>query len=382
MAEIAVVHPDLSMRGGAESVCMHTLEALQHDHDLTLYTLSPPDIEALNDFFHTDVAPLTVRTAGSLGPALRNQMGHRLARLQAALLGRYCRRSLDTDVAVSTKNEFAFDVPSVEYVHSPQFASSDPALDDRSPVAEAYRRTCASLAGIRAEKFGGDRFENDGCPTRLLANSKWTAATVEAAYGADADAVYPPVAVDALPDRDWADREPGFLTVGRIGPSKNVLRNIEVIERVRDRGHEVHLHVVGPTTDGVYQREVKRAAAERCYIELAGAVTREELRELIASHRYGLHGRHYEHFGMAVAEFAAGGMIPFAPDSGGVVEILDDDQRLLYRSPDEAVEQLDRVLSDPTLQAALRERLQGVTSRFGRDTFRENVRSVVAEVLP
>lgn len=373
MATLAVVHPDLSMRGGAENVCMHVLEALQRDHELTLYTLSPPDVEALNDFFHTDVDPPTTRTVGTVTPTLRQQFGHRLYRLQAALLGRHCKRALDgVDAVVSTKNEFAFDHPSIQYIHSPQFAVADPGIDDKRSVAELYRQACASIAGVDREAVRS---------AHLLTNSEWTASTIETAYGTTARPVYPPVDVESFPSRDWSERESGFLTVGRIGPSKNVLQNVRVVDRLRERGHDVHLHVVGPTTDGDYQQRVERAAEQRDHVTLDGAVSRDELVDLITRHRYGLHGRPYEHFGMAVAEFVAGGAIPFAPASGGQVEILDGDSRLLYSSTDEAVELADHVLSDPSLQASLREQLDQSAAAYGCDRFEERIRSVVEEVV-
>lgn len=68
MHEIAVVHMDLMAKGGGEAVAMNTIEALQTDHDVTLLTLTDPDLSALNDYFNTavDVSDLTVQRAGWL----------------------------------------------------------------------------------------------------------------------------------------------------------------------------------------------------------------------------------------------------------------------------------------------------------------------------
>lgn len=373
MADIAVAHPDLSMRGGAENVCMHVLQALQSDHDLTLLTLTRPDFGSLNDYYRTDVRAPRVRIAGTLAPTLRTRAGHRLSRLQAAIFGRWLQhREREYDLVVSTKNEFPLSGPAVQFVHTPQFAAADPGLDETGLVGRVYRRACARLAGVETGVFDS---------TRLLANSQWTATEVATAYDADADPVYPPVQVTGVPDRSWAERERGFLTVGRVGPSKRVLRNVEIVSRVRDRGHDVHLHIVGPTTDGAYARTVQSAAADHEYVSLDGAVSRDRLLEMIANHRYGLHGRPYEHFGIVVAEFVAGGAIPFAPDSGGQVEILADTPSLLYESVDDAVATIDAVLSAPERQARLRETLDAITRTFSRDRFEADIADVVGEVL-
>ena len=373
MSDLAVVHPDLGTRGGAESVCMQVLEALQDDHDLSLFTLSRPDVPALNDYFDTDVRPPEIRLAGLAAPEVRARADNRLLRLQAALLGRYVHRRADRfDLVVSTKNEFDFGAPSVQYVHSPQFASTDPGLDRAGLPRRTYEGICNALAAPDGDDLHG---------ATVLANSRWTAGVVEETYGVDAETVYPPVDGSEFPERAWTEREDGFLTIGRIGPSKRVLRNVGAVERLRERGHDVHLHVVGPTTDDDYSRRVERAAAEREFVTLEGAVDRETLIDLVTTHRYGLHGRPYEHFGIAVAELVAGGTVPFAPASGGQREVLGEDDRLLYDSADDAVEKIDRVLSDPELQRSLRERLDAVSPAPDPGGFRANVRGIVERAL-
>lgn len=373
MSDLAVVHPNLGTRGGAEAVCMQVLEALQDDHDLVLFTLSEPDVPALNEYFDTDVRPPEVHLAGRIAPTLNERAGNRLLRLQAGLLGRYVRRrAAEFDLVVSTKNEFDFGAPSVQYVHSPQFAAADPGIDRTGVLQRTYEGVCGALAAPERDDLRS---------AAVLANSRWTAGVVEERYGVDAETVYPPVDDAEFPERAWVEREDGFLTIGRVGPSKRVLENVRVVERLRERGHDVHLHVVGPTTDDDYSRRVERAAADREFVSLEGAVDRETLVDLISTHRYGLHGRPYEHFGIAVAELVAGGTIPFAPDSGGQREVLGEDDRLLYGSIDEAVERMDRTLSDPSLQRSLRDRLDAVSPAPDPEGFREQVQGVVERAL-
>lgn len=373
MAEVAVVHPDLGIRGGAEDVCLHVLEALHDEHDLTLITLAEPDFDALEGYFGASVDPPNVRVAGRLAPALRRRAGNRLLRLQAAVLGRYVARHADGfDLVVSTKNEFAVGGPAVCYVHSPQFADADPGIDKSGSLARVYNRVCNALSGVDGRRLAS---------STILANSDWTGEAIERAYGVDAETVYPPVDAARFPRRPWEEREPGVLTLGRIGPSKRVLRNVEVVDRLRARGHDLHLHVVGPVTDGEYAERVEREAGERTYVTIEGAVSQERLVELVASHRYGLHGRPYEHFGIAVAEMVAGGALPFAPDSGGQREVLGNDPRLLYATVDDAVEKMDRVLSDPTLERAVRSDLLDARPGLDPERFKDRIRLVVDRQL-
>jgi glycosyltransferase involved in cell wall biosynthesis len=380
MSDVALVHMDLHSKGGGEAVAMNCLEVLQRDHDLTLITLTDPDIEELNEYFNTDVDPaaLTVRTAGTLAPTINRLFGVKYYVLQNALLGRYARRHADEfDLLVSTINELGLPAGSIEYVHFPfdWTVSLDNRGDIFHPTVGAdslYERLCTFVADIDGE----DIEQNT-----VFANSKWTARCFEAAYGTSPEILYPPIDTSEFTDVPWDDRENGFVTVGRVERSKHTAEMIEIVDGVRERGHDVHLHVVGPTYDEEYRAVLDEMAASRSYVEFEGEVSRSELVRLICTHRYGLHGKEHEHFGMAVAEIAAGSAIPFVPSSGGQSAIVRDDDRQLYDSTDEAVEKIDRVLSNPALQRELQMARDEIERRFGRDRFRERIRAAAADAL-
>jgi glycosyltransferase involved in cell wall biosynthesis len=378
MGEIAVVHMDLWSKGGGESVCMHTLEALQADHDVTLVTLTDPDFDELNAYFGTDVCDVTVRRAGWLAPWLHRRYGVEYYVLQNALLGRYARRHADEfDLLVSTINELGLETDSVQYVHFPFDWSVR--LDNRDEVFHPsldgdslYERAYTAVAGVDSA---------DVRASTLLANSAWTADVVEEAYGTRPAVVYPPVNADEFEPRPWRDREQGFVTVGRVERSKRVAELVRVVDGVRDRGHDVHLHVIGPTADDEYRAELDDLAADRPHVTLEGELPREELVDLVCTHRYGIHGKRFEHFGMAVAELAAGGAVPFVPASGGQCAVVRGREEQCYESVEDAVEKIDRVLDDPALQRDLRMGPGEIQRRFGRDRFKAEMRSAVADAL-
>lgn len=367
-------------KGGGESVCMNVLEALQDDHDVTLLTLTEPDFDALNAYFETAVRSVAVEPAGWLGPLVHRRWGLTCYVLQNALLSRYAREHADEyDLLVSTINELGLPTRSIEYIHFPfdWNVGLDAELRDHifHPTVEEdgfYEWLCTSVAGITTEAVR---------ESRLLANSAWTADAVEHAYGVRPEVVYPPVDTRGFVDRPWADREPGFVTVGRIERSKRVHDLVEIIDGVRDRGHDTHLHVIGPTVDATYGAEIIDLAARRPYVTLEGELDRESLVELIGSHRYGIHGKRHEHFGMAVAELAAGGAIPFVPSTGGPSVIVDDRPELQFESTSDAVEKVDRVLSDPSLQSTLRTDPATIRRRFGRERFQERIARLVDTAL-
>ncbi|WP_135366085.1 glycosyltransferase family 4 protein [Halosimplex halophilum] len=380
-ASVAVVHPDLSARGGAEAVCLHALEALQDRYDVTLYTLAPVDLAALNDYHGTDAAVPVARVGGAVR-RLRDALvaladTDYLGLLDMALLSRLAPRiAADHDVVVGTKNELAVGPPSVQYLHFPAFDRSVvPRRDAEAAgtVSAAYDRVCDLLAG-----FDPAVLQRPG--TVPLTNSEWMRDRIGETYGVEPAVVYPPVAVDAFDGAAWAERDHGFVSVGRLTPDKNVHRTVDIVAGVRDRGHDVHLHLVGPVPDTDYGDGLRERAAGLSFVSVEGAVPRERLVELVCTHRWGIHGKDREHFGMAVAELVAGGTVPFVPDDGGQRAIVGDD-RLRYRDAEDAVAAIDGVLSDPATCEALRDHLAGRAAEFGPERFAERLRAAVDRAL-
>jgi glycosyltransferase involved in cell wall biosynthesis len=368
MARLAVLHNTLDLRGGADAVCLHVCEALGERHDVTLFTLSRSSVADLNDYFGTDASVDVVRPPGTAAvarafDAAADRLGPLLAP-RSVLLDRFVRRRLDGfDAAVSTANEFALPVPTVGYVHFPQFNVRHAEAGDAGRLDALW----SALAGV------GDRSLPPG--TRLLANSGWTADVVERIYGRRPDVLFPPV--DPHPDpRAWANREDGVVSVGRLAPDKRPLEVVRVVDGVRRRGHDVHLHLVGsaPPAYRSYVERVRAAAAARPHVRLETDASRERVTELLGSHKYGLNAKPDEHFGMAVAEYVAAGMAVVAPNAGGQREVLDGDPDSLYDSVGGAVE---------TLAAAV-ERDQAPTrprDRYASARFHRRVREAVDRLL-
>ena len=378
MARVAVAHGDLTAKGGGESVGMNVLEALQSDHQVTLLTLTDPEFRALNDYFRTAVAGVSIRTADrerQLLDRLEGVTGETLFNLRNALLNRFvARQAGEFDVVVGTDNELSVPGPLVQYVHTPRFARLvvSKRVGEDSFLDHAYDRLSYRFGGFDADQIR---------ESRLLTNSSWMADVVQDAYDERPSVVHPPVDTRGFEPRPWDDREHGFLTVGRLAPYKNVEDTVGIVDRVRDRGHGVHLHLVGPAYDEEYAEVLRGIAAERPHVTIEGEVSRERLVELMCTHRFGLHAKRHEHFGMVVAEFVAAGALPFVPDNGGQRDIVNRADRLTYSTVPEAVDQIDAVLSDADARRELRQDPDSVASRFGRERFHREIRAAVDTAL-
>jgi glycosyltransferase involved in cell wall biosynthesis len=364
MARLAVVHNTLDFRGGADAVCVHTCAALSADHEVTLFTISESSPERVAAQFDVDLDARVAAPpgAGALAAGFATAapyVGPQLAARSVLLRAFFLRHADAFDLAVSTANELSLPLPSVQYVHFPQFHL------DRAAEGESGR-----LDGLWSRLAAPTGFET----TRLLVNSAWTADVVESIYDRQPAVLHPPV--DPIDGLAWADREPGIVVLGRIAPDKRTLDAIRIVDGLREQGYEIECTVVGtaPTAYRDYVARVRAAAADRPYLTVETDVSRARVCELLGRNRYGLNAKPREHFGMAVAEYVAAGMLAFAPNEGGQVDVLDGDERLLFGSVEEATARLG-----DAIDAGLRPTLP--RDRFGRDRFADAMREHVRAAL-
>jgi Glycosyltransferase len=212
-------------------------------------------------------------------------------------------------------------------------------------------------------------------PATFLANSTWTAAVIARRYNIDPVVCHPPV--DPIyGDRSWDERENGIVVVGRLAPDKRPLDAISIVDAIRARGRDLHLHIVGTAPDAYrdYAATVTTEAADRSYVSVEEDIPRSRLETLLCAHKYGLNLKPREHFGLSVAEYVAAGMVAFAPASGGQVDVLDQQDSRLFESFEDAVAKIDTAIMTD-------ERPQLPRNRFNRDRFDASIMAHVEQML-
>lgn len=305
--------------------------------------------------------------------------------LRGAFMQRMCRRvGPRFDLCVSTYNFIDFGAPALQFTAD---FSWDDALRRRydrdaqhgvrglmqrqSPLRVAYLRAARLIAGGREHGRAGDV---------VIANSRWTADTLERRHGMQASVIYPPVHIWP-PVTAAHPRSGDFVLLGRLSPEKRVEEAIEVLRGVRARGHNVRLHIIGPLDGSAYSRRVERAARDvGPWVELHGGLYGPDKLRMLASHGFGIHMCEREAFGIAVAEMVQAGVVPFVPANSAPVEIVAD-ERLTFRGVDDAVERIDHVLRDPDALASMRSRLSEQVKLFSAERFVNELRHLVAERL-
>jgi glycosyltransferase involved in cell wall biosynthesis len=377
---VLLVQPSMQPPGGGNGVAAWMLQALAAAHRVTVLSWWPVQLDPINRFFGTalrsgDFDTIVVPRTWRVVP---DHLPVPAALLRSALLMRYTRRVSDAfDVIVGVHNETDYGRRGIQYVHYPTYLRPRPEVDYRwyhrsKPLLEAYYRLADRVAD-----FSFDRLKQN----LTLANSNWTAGQVKRLLGVDARTVYPPVA-DPAPPLPWAERRTAFLSLGRISPEKEYERAMRILARVRTQVPDLSYTIVG-TWDRHAQRYLNQlhrlAASLGSWIRFRHNLSRDDVRELVRSERYGIHGMRAEHFGMAPAEMVRGGMIVWVPRGGGQMEIVGDESMLLYDSAEDGADKILHVLSDPSQQIRLRDYLATRSELFGTDRFMNEMRAIVAD---
>jgi len=379
--QIAIIHPQLREGGGSEARALRAAEALEGDHDVTLITMGRPDLGRLNGYYGTHLSADRIRIISFPIPLFaRNHFDA----LRSYRVFRYCRVNASRfDLMISTYNVMDFGVKGIQFIADFSFDDvlREKDRNDLRVLVRAFhrsriiRRPYLSLARLLS------RASRDGWKRNLtIANSDWTARTLREAFGIETRRIYPPV-VDMPPGVRWDEREPGFVYMGRISPEKDIESIIGILKAVREGGSEVHLHILGESSDPRYMNRIRALCLQNAaWVFLEGKMAGEDKAAFVGRHRFGISACWNEAFGIAVAEMVKAGCLVWVPVGGGQSEIVGRPE-LIYSGREDAVGKIERVLRDGNLKAALREHLEDRKEMFSVDRFAREVRAVVSDFL-
>lgn len=380
--KVAIVHPRLGF-SGSETRVLWTAEALKGWCDVTLITGGPVDLRRMNAFYGTGIQEGEISILRTpMPPGLKDSP--RFTGLRWAFTLRFCRKlAPGFDLMVNGYGTADFGRRGFQYIAdfgfdqevnrrlNPLHYSQRSWWYGRSPLRKAYKYICEAVSST-----AGDKWKRNV----TLANSHWTADLMRMRYGVEPDVLYAPVPAD-YPDVGPEDREPGFVCLSRISPEKRIHKIIEILDRVRQRGHDIHLHVAGGLNSSEYSKSLKDLAARHHeWVFLEGRVFQRAKVDLISRHRFAIHACRNEAFGIAVAEMVKGGCLTFVSNKAGPAEIVNH-PALMFESEDDAVQKIDSVLSNKVGEEALRSHLRQRAKAFSREAFRKRVRALVGGFL-
>ena len=374
---VAVVQPVMVPGGGTEAVTAWTIEALQNHYDVSLITFSSVNAETLNRYYGTELNDGIYSTVRPKLPTFLNRT-NRFLLLKDHLMMRYCKSvGKRFDLFISVGGPMDFGAPAIQYMSLAPGSTLVKVLEHDPAVPTLYRlfkRTFMRLAEL-ISAFAQERMLQN----TTLVNSQWTGDLTQRLYGLPGyEVVYPPVNFTAA-QAEWDSRENGFLCIARISPEKRIEQAIEILKRVRERGFDLSLRIVGRQDNHQYLRIIKGLCQENSpWVELEEALPRNELSLLMGKCKYGINAATDEPFGIALAEMVTAGCIVFVPNSGGQTEIVED-PNLIYDDVDDAVGKIVQVLDNAELQESHRHRLADREKVLSAQAFCGGMQRVVGE---
>lgn len=378
---IAIGHP-LMGRGGSEFKVLWGIQSLREDYDITVVTGGGFDLEGLNALCGTSVAPGDFSLHQVWLPGFLQRQG---AALRGSLYAREFRRLAPRfDLLISAYNPCDLGRRTIQCIADFSWHEELRSRHHPTPPGAARLVHSSRLARSLYLRLCGCVHPYDTATVLrrdlIIANSKWTAGHLKRLGASDVVLIYPPVTA-SIPNRLWSERKHGFVYIGRIVPEKRIEALVEIVERVRNRGHDLSLCILGEPQADAYGDQVRKLAAARAdWLTLAGAAYGNQKAAMLSSYRFGLHGGFGEAFGIGVAEMTLAGCITFVRDNGGPAEIVAQPE-LIYASVHDAVAKIERVLENSKLQEDIRGRLKRQAHRYSAEEFARQFRSVVEKFI-
>lgn len=365
--KIAVYYPCF-LGGGAEAVALWMLEALKDKYDLTLVTFVDLDWQRLNPLYGTSLSAESIKVDALLPKrlyqpinALASNYQH-IRQLAIHLsLRHFKRHHQDHDLVISAYNAADLGKPGIQYIHWIKV------LEGGKLAQKYYNR----ISGFLEESLKKNV---------SLANSEDVAKVVKNYYGLDATVVYPPVVIKTG-EIPWADKEDAFICSGRLVKAKQPHRVIQCLEQVRKQGFNVKLHITGGgggDAEATYKRYLDQLVQDNAdWVTIHENLSYEDYSKLMYRCRYGIHFKP-EPFGISIAEMVKAGVVPFARDTGGPLEIIGAENTALFFSGfEDAIAKITDLLAHPDKQTQMRLALEQQKKLFSTDRFMAEIDQIV-----
>jgi glycosyltransferase involved in cell wall biosynthesis len=365
--KLAVYYPAF-LGGGAETVGLWMLEALQQQYDLTLFTLATVDFDRLNALYGTSLSVNSITVQSFFTRWLRPVVNVLIANNKHVrlLLFHWLLRHLKAQndryhLLISAYNAVDFGKPGLQYVHWIKVLETNAFYN-------------------RISNFSIERMKQN----HSITNSYTVAEYIQQEYGCTAKVLYPPVVLDT-PNLVWEQKENAFICSGRITEAKQPHKVIAILKQVRQQGFDVKLYLTGGGGGAYawkYQNFVKKLVKENAsWVTLYENLSYQDYAQVLAKCRYGIHFKQ-EPFGISIAEMVKAGAIPFVRDQGGQREIVgEQNHALMFRNEQEAVDQILAVLGNTERQQHLQLALNEQRNLFSTQRFMVEVNNVVAACL-
>lgn len=219
----------------------------------------------------------------------------------------------------------------------------------------------------------------------LVSNSTFAQKALTEWIKRDSIVIHPPIEVEKYFCNNFGDRENIVISCGRFAPEKNQ----KIIPLIAQKLPDVKFFIIGSTrVGGVLSKTCVRVVKEieneirNLKLNNVKVLTNLSFIDQTRLYRKGkifLHTAPVEHFGMAVVEGMASGLVPLVYADGGPWNDIIDQGKfgLGYSTVDDAVNNLEQLFSNNSFYERLRDLSIQRSETFSKTNFKKKVISLI-----
>ena len=364
--------------GGAQRVCLKMIQTLKEaNHEVALISLTKTDWSRVQEMLGEIVKPdeeIVLLTNNFRGFDVYKPL------LAAVLLPRI-RRKYKFDLMVNSQGDTLPIKADITYVHYPTFSEFE-SVD----INIKYSRSLFWRTYIIPYKIMHRFFKNYLKTGILLTNSNYSKKAVRKHAGKNPIVLYPPVEVTAFAAvANVSKRENKVVVCGRYSPEKNYEYVLETANYLKEAEFAVVGSPSGEKSTKYFEKLLCIKSEKNLEnVELYKALAFKDLLGLYNKAKVYMHSMKNEHFGIAVIEAMAAGLVPVVYRGGGPWEdILKAKQGYLgfsYKNPSEAANIIKMLLSDEKLRKDIVGRNTIYVKKFSEAVFKEKFIKLINKV--
>jgi len=381
MARIGVVHTSLNSLGGAEKLCIQTVRALKKSgNSVDLIVTSKTDWVKVKRVFgdfthpHKEIAI----TPSVRIPTIYNRFVYWLFRdvFYASRLRKHY------DLTINTNPLLPITFTDVMYMH---FFSFPGALE---VYYKKYQNTIMKVYKFPHDiliKLGAEIFNSLHYKPVVLTNSEFSKKVIMKYLDIVPLVVYPPVDVEKyLLLSKIRERENIILTISRIEEGKG----LEIIPKLAVKISNAGFVVIGTLSTYHYLhylQKMSKSLGVGNRVKIIPNASEDIKRTYLSRSKIYFHPMKYEHFGIAIVEAMASGLVPLVNKTGGPwIDILNSRQGLYgyaYKDIDSCAAYADLLLNSDDLREKIVKRAKDRSKKFCSEAFRHKLIGIVGKML-
>lgn len=371
---IGILHDSLNFAGGAEKVCLATISAAREmGHRVILGTIDKTDWRRLNSLFGVASKPEQEIYLMPANSAFLRSYLSMLLPITLSKLEEHC------DLCIYTNQDVLPLSSDIGYMHYLPLCHIPYSQGEKGYSSRWRIYTYPSQIVQRR------LLTNFSC-RKVLVNSSFTRRMIKEKMDLDTEVVYPPVDVGRFSHfEDGQTRANRVVSLGRLSPEKNFEFVLALSEQMPDATFVIISSYAGSISRHYLKRLLRIVAARKLKnVSIFVNIPQSDVLHVLHRSEVFLHAAREEHFGIAIVEAMAAGLIPLVPRSGGQWEDIlaktDGLYGFSYESLNEAKERVQLILKDRLVQNLVRRNNRMRVKDFSAERFKQKIREIIGQV--